>query len=596
MYMPFGIRRVSLILFIALTCFIQKGVAQNNEKDTVKGQHYDKMQWWREAKFGMFIHWGLYSVPAGVYNGKEIPFTGEWIMNMGKIPVAEYKNYAKQFNPLKFNADEWVKLAKDAGMKYIVLTSKHHDGFALFKSEYPFNIVDATPFKRDVVKELAAACRKYDMKLGLYYSQAQDWTAPGATAMIVHWDSTNKTVKVIPNPGTNNNYGHWDSAQNGDMDKYIDTKVVPQLRELFSNYGEISVLWFDTPEGIKKEYADKIMAVVNEHPNLIYNNRIGGGYKGDLETPEQFIPATGFPGKNWESCMTMNDTWGFKRTDTNWKSSKVLLQNLIDIASKGGNYLLNVGPTSEGVIPEMSQQNLHEIGNWMKLNSEAIYGTKASPFPYLSWGRATVKGQKIYCHVFDWPKNSKLVVPLGNKIVKAYLLTDKDQRLKTAIVNGANIISLPANPSDPIASIVVLEYEGTPLVTPPPSRGKRVKVILGNNISITRAITDGTPKTEWKAGKDIKIVTLEIDLGKDLEINAVGLIESNAADGILLNRKQVHDLQYFDGKSWKSIITILTNGAGQLKGFPVVKASKFRLIINNNDGPSLAEWDLYKAE
>jgi len=578
------IKKILLVLML-MNLFIQNGFSQND----------NKIQWWLDAKFGMFIHWGLYSVPAGVYHGKEIPFTGEWIMNTARIPVAEYMDYAKQFNPVKFNAEEWVKLARNAGMKYIVLTSKHHDGFALFKSSYPFNIVDATPFKRDVVKELAAACKKYNVKFGLYYSQAQDWTAPGATAMSVNWDYDKKQINVVPNPGSNTNFGHWDRAQNGDFGKYIDTKVIPQLHELLSNYGEISVLWFDTPEGMKKEQADKIMEIVKQHPYLIYNNRLGGGYKGDLETPEQFIPATGFPGKNWESCMTMNETWGFKSHDTNWKSSKVLIQNLIDIASKGGNYLLNVGPTSEGVIPEVSQQNLHEIGNWMQLNGEAIYGAKASPFPYLSYGRATVKGQKIYCHVFDWPKNAKLVVPLGNKITKAYLLTNKTQLLKTVTANAVNTIDLPKNSPDTIASVVVIEYEGTPIVTAPPSKGKAVKVIIGTTKIKTDLLTDASPKTQWKAAKGTRTATLEIDLGKEMEINAIGLIEANAADGILLNRKQVHELLYNDGKSWKSVVSVTTNGAGQLKDFTAVKARRFRLIVNNDDGPSLAEWVLYKA-
>ena len=596
MYLLARKTKLVLLALFTVTCFVQSGFSQNNEKECNSGLKDSKMQWWREAKFGMFIHWGLYSVPAGVCNGKEVPFTGEWIMNMGKISVADYKVYANQFNPLKFNAEEWVKLAKDAGMKYIVLTSKHHDGFALFKSAYPFNIVDATPFKRDIVKELAAACRKYDIKLGLYYSQAQDWTAPGATAMVVKWDSTKKSVNVIPNPGTNNNYGHWDSAQNGDMGQYIDTKVIPQLRELLSNYGEIAVLWFDTPEGVNKEQADKIMAIVKEHPNLIYNNRLGGGYKGDLETPEQFIPATGFPDKNWESCMTMNDTWGFKKHDTNWKTAKVLIQNLIDIASKGGNYLLNVGPTSEGVIPEVSQQNLLEIGNWMKVNGVAIYGTKASPFSYLPWGRATINGQKIYCHVFDWPKNLKLVLPLGNKIARAYLNSDKKQTLKTKQFNGSNIIELPLNAPDSIASVVVVEFEGTPQVTAPPSKGKPIKILAGGATTVTMAMTDGAPKTQWKAEKGIECAILEIDLGIETSISAVGLIEASAADGILLNRKQDNELQCFDGKNWQSIINVATNGAGQLKDFAAVKARKFRLIVNNENEPSLAELVLYKSD
>ena len=265
----------------------------------VEKKPVDKMDWWKDAKFGLFIHWGLYSVPAGVYNGKEIGGIGEWIMNNGKIPVNEYAQYATQFNPTGFNADEWVKMAKDAGIKYIVITSKHHDGFAMFESKVSkYNVVDATPFKRDIIKELSEACKKQGMPLGLYYSQAQDWNAPGGAAF----------------------GGHWDSAQDGDMDKYLDEKAVPQVSEILNNYGDIKILWWDTPINMTPERAAKFMPELAKHPNLIYNNRLGGGFAGDLETPEQFIPATGIPGKNWESCMTMNDTWGFKKNDQNWKS------------------------------------------------------------------------------------------------------------------------------------------------------------------------------------------------------------------------------------------------------------------------------------
>ena len=401
----------------------------------------DKMEWWRNARFGMFIHWGIYSVPAGVYQGKEIPGIGEWIMNNAKIPVAEYEKYAAQFNPVDFNANEWVKLAKEAGMKYIVITSKHHDGFAMFHSQVSrYNVVDATPFKRDVIAEMAAACKKYGIALGLYYSQAQDWHAPGGTAI----------------------GGHWDKAQDGDMDQYLDRIAVPQVHEILNNYGKIKILWFDTPEGMTPERAAKFMPELQKHPDLIINNRLGGGVEGDLETPEQHIPATGIPGKNWESCMTMNDTWGFKTNDHNWKSAKTLVRNLIDIASKGGNYLLNVGPTSMGLIPEASVKRLKEIGAWMKINGEAIYGTSASPFKKLSWGRCTRKteGDKelLYLHIFDFPENGILTIPgLAGKIYKAYPLSDKKEMLQVT-ANGNNPeIDLTHVARDSFATVIVAE-------------------------------------------------------------------------------------------------------------------------------------------
>jgi alpha-L-fucosidase len=418
--------------------------------------HDQRMKWWREARFGMFIHWGVYSVPAGVWQGTNITASGaEWIMNRGRITVADYQKFPAQFNPTQFDANEWVKLAKDAGMKYIVITAKHHDGFAMYHSKASrFNIYDATPFKRDPLAELAEACRKEGIKLGFYYSQAQDWNHPGGSA------ASSRTGQL-----TIDRQNHWDPAQQGSMDDYIDKVAVPQVRELLSNYGKVAVLWWDTPVGMNSERAEKLLPLLKLQPHIVSNNRLDRGKStGDFETPEQHIPATGLPGKDWETCMTLNRTWGFRSYDHNWKSTEMLIRNLVDIASKGGNYLLNVGPTSEGVIPDPSVERLKAIGAWMKVNGESIHGTTASPFENLAWGRCTrkVDGRKttLYLHVFDWPKDGRLIVPgLTAKVQEARLLADRTKLATAPGIDGL-VVSVPSTAPDPISSTVVLTFNG----------------------------------------------------------------------------------------------------------------------------------------
>jgi len=428
-----------------------------------------RMAWWREARFGMFIHWGLYSIPAGVWDGKPVPGNGEWIMNNGNIPVAQYKALAPKFNPAGFNAHDIVALAKSAGMKYIIITAKHHDGFAMFDSKVdPFNIVDASPFHRDPLRELAEECRKQGIKLGFYYSQAQDWTAPGGAALKL-------------GTGSNQPLGyHWDQAQVGDFSTYLHTKAIPQIKELLTNYGDFpAVVWFDTPtRNMTPALAAEIVVLLNEHPNLIWNNRLGGDYKGDTETPEQVIPANGYPGRDWESCMTINGTWGYKSNDTNFKSTEILLRNLIDIASKGGNYLLNIGPDSHGVVPGPEAERLHEMGRWLAVNGEAIYNTQPTLFgaeagsfsatekdkngkpkfiPAWDW-RSTTTPTKIYIELFTWPNGSFHLDSVSRNITRAYLLADHSRKpLKLIRSGGALDIQLPPKSLDPIATVLVLE-------------------------------------------------------------------------------------------------------------------------------------------
>jgi alpha-L-fucosidase len=408
-----------------------------------KKEAQNKMEWWHEAKFGMFIHFGLYSIPAGEYDGQQIPGYSEWLMELARIPVTDYMKYVDQFNPVNFDAEEWVKLAKGAGMKYIVITSKHHDGFALFDSKVSDFDVMSTPFKRDIIKELADACEKYDMPFGLYYSQAQDWTTAG-----------NITGSV------------WDSLQVGDSDKYVDEKAIPQVKEILSNYGDIKILWWDTPGPLTDEQAARFLEVTDQYPSLMHNDRLViGEFQGDYVTPEQFIPEGGYPGKHWETCMTMNESWGYKTVDTNWKTTTELIQNLSNITSMGGNFLLNIGPKPDGTFPEVNVKTLAEIGEWMSVNGEAIYGSTGSPVNPLNWGKCTRKVEedhaKLYFHIFDFPTNKMLFVPgFSGKVKKAYPLADKSKTINTSVLGDNLFLDIADVVKQKHATIVVVETEG----------------------------------------------------------------------------------------------------------------------------------------
>ena len=410
-----------------------------------------RMAWFREARFGIFIHWGVYAVPAGAYQGKDIGGIGEWIMNRAKIPMSEYQAFAKDFTASKYDPEAWAALAKRAGMRYVVITSKHHDGCTLFDSAVSdWNMVKASGAKRDLIAPLEKAVRGQGLHFGLYYSQAQDWNNKG---------------------GAGNN---WDSAHDGNFDEYLTKVAVPQVEELLSKFHP-DLVWWDTPFNMTPARAAYFAPVVAKYPNLVTNNRLGGGVKGDCETPEQNIPPRGFPGRDFEVCMTMNDTWGYKSKDDHWKSAHQILQHLSDISSKGGNFLLNVGPTAEGVIPQASVERLEAVGKWMDVNGEAIHGTQASPFAKrLSWGRVTRKadavgtGETLYLHVWDWPKDGKLEVPHADqKEATATLLATK-AKLPIAISNGNLVLNLPAAAPDADISVIALHLPTTLIDTDSP--------------------------------------------------------------------------------------------------------------------------------
>jgi alpha-L-fucosidase len=469
---------------------------QRSALNETQDQKDARMAWWREARFGLFIHWGLYAIPAGDWKGETNH--AEWILTTAQIPVAEYEKFALQFNPTAFDAAEWVGYAKEAGMKYIVITSKHHDGFCLFDSEYTdYDVVDATPFRRDILKELAEECRRQGLEMCFYHS-IMDWHHPDYLPRRV-WESR--------------------SAENADFERYVDY-MKKQVAELLTNYGELGVLWFDGEWEFTWEEdkgRDLYNYVRSFQPDIIVNNRVGKGREGmagtydpessvgDFGTPEQEIPATGLD-YDWETCMTMNDHWGYNKNDHDWKSEEDLIRKLVDIASKGGNFLLNVGPTAEGRFPQQSIDRLQAMGEWLRTNGESIYGTTASRFENLEWGRSTTKSQKLYFFVFDWPSDGNLFVPgLLSEAESVYLIAEPDNRLETKLNADSTVIFLPEQAPDPIVSVIVCEFSEKPEVVRSPEISAEsdifcddLEVVLSRNISGAeiRYTLDGTDPVE----------------------------------------------------------------------------------------------------
>lgn len=454
-----GLALLALICNTSCSGTLKRGkfVAETSDKPNLKQiSDEERMKWWEEARFGMFIHWGVYSVPAGFYKGERQTNSGEWIMNKGKIPIAEYEKFADEFNPTKFDAKEFVGLAKSAGMKYMVITAKHHDGFSMFDSKgTEFNIVDATPFKRDVLQELSKECQKQGLKFGFYYSQAQDWHHPGGLGNT--WD---KDLKRVSN------------------DDYVYEKALPEVKQLLTEYGPIAIFWWDTPREMTKSVVDSLYHITTAlQPRIITNDRLGDDYEGDHKTFERNGPKHQPEARYWELCQPVSASWGYRSDDNKFKSASTLIHNLINQSSKGGNYLLNVSPTNEGILKEDAIKRMKAIGKWMGENSESIYGTQASPTSTEpKWGRITMKivdnKGLLYLHVYDWKDGIALPIRLKNEVESCYLLTDKNRIFETENLEDGIQVRLSGKASDSVASVIVLKLKGMPNALPQKGLGQ----------------------------------------------------------------------------------------------------------------------------
>lgn len=466
---------ITLLAFISSAMYAQPAMENMWDKTSASKEH-PNIQWFKDAKFGLFIHWGLYSQLAGSWKGKRYYGSGEWIMHQAKIPVKEYEQVAKEFNPTDFNADAWAQLAEDAGIKYMVITAKHHEGFAMYDSRVSdYTIVKASPYRRDPMKALADATRKRNIRFGFYYSQFVDWHEP--------------------NGGGN----EWDfNANEKNYQLYYQQKAIPQLKELLTQYGPLSIVWFDLPGGLSKTETQKLVDSLHAlQPQSLFSSRVGqglGDYKdfGDSEVPP--VPIKGA----WESIYTHNDSWGYIEHDMNFKTSTEIIQLLANVASKGGNLMLNVGPDGKGNIPNYSIKYLKETGKWLATNGESIYGTTAGFIPAQPWGVTTAMQGKLFLHVFNMPANGKLLVPgFMSGVKKVYALAGKKQLSFQRRENDI-VIDLAASTKTTADTVFVVEYSDENK-QPPYDISSPVTVSQQyetNNIDAVFAKTNGNAKVE----------------------------------------------------------------------------------------------------
>lgn len=449
--------------------------------------HDQRIAWWREAKFGCFIHWGVYSTFGGEWNGK--PFRGyaEHMMRINRIPRAEYEaKVVSIFNPLKFNADEWVSLIKSAGMKYVIITAKHHDGFAMYPSTVTrYNIRDATPFKRDPMRELRDACRRNGIRFGFYYSHAFDWEHPDAPGN--DWDYDNPAGDRGRHGGLTWYDQHPDLLEKAR--RYVDQKAIPQIVELLKNY-QPDILWFDTPSKLPLSENIRIMKATRAaDPNVVINGRLArgagysfGDYKNTGDRAAEIVPTEG----DWETIPTTNESYGYHKFDLSHKPVSHFIQLMAKTAARGGNMLMNIGPMGDGLVDPKDQQILRGIGAWLKTNGVSIYGSERTPLPVQAWGESSRKGRTLYLHVFDWPRDGKLVLGgLKSEIAKAYLLADPRRKaLKANRLNTNDlVIRVPLQPTDSADTVIAVEVRGEPQVNP-------VRLVLSSQTNLLR-VFDG---------------------------------------------------------------------------------------------------------
>jgi alpha-L-fucosidase len=556
----------------------------------------ERMRWFNDARFGMFIHWGLYSQLAGEWQGKHVTGGAEWIQKYLEIPSSQYSPLAKSFTARDFNADEWVKAIAKSGVKYLCITTKHHDGFCMWPTKLndDWNIT-VTPFKRDPLKELSEACQRHNVTFCIYHSildwHHADW--PGRPAF-------NDYAKSAPDKERFRNY------------------LYGQLKELFTNYGKIGMIWLDgswdrnhwtSEDG--KQLEDFIRTL---QPSVVINNRSGylppqpklnikieNAYSyvfaGDYISPEGEVPTTGLPGVNWETCQTMQlpNNWGYSRI-VGFRTYVDLLHQFVDVASKGGNLLLNIGPTGEGAITPQALGCLEKFGAWMAVNAEAIHGTTASPFEFLPFeGRCTRKGSRLYLHVFKWPENGAIRLPASNRVKRAWLLGNPDQSLTTRGTSGGIEIALPKNAPDPVSSVIAIEIEGEPKPLAAPkvaSKGIRPEVSSfwpGREISLdAKFITDGDSNTMWAAEEATRSGTVTIELGLALEVSEIFL--SDAPYGRTLE----FDVEAKTANGWRKIAGGTKIGASLRLPVDGLRATAVRLNLRKtSDTPTLAEFQVF---